>query len=192
MDHEDMQYNDRLFSHGLRRFFHTSRFNWLKSVILKHKINIYSVVEIGCFDARSLTYFQDMPSKYWGFDAGWEGGLDEAKKTFANFNNYYFIESNSASDLLKFVDTKSCLTIALETLEHINPAEVPDYLSAVSEITDGFFFSYGSQRKRYFIFSKVPFEKVVLWWSLRLYIVRNIMGYARKNEKGSAKSPQRV
>ena len=72
-------YNTRLFSGGLRRWIHISRFRWLSFVLRKFNLKYQNIVELGCFDARSLDYLTGYDS-YYGFDAGWEGGLNTAIK----------------------------------------------------------------------------------------------------------------
>ncbi len=66
---EDKTYNQRLFSPGLRGFFHNGRFKWLFNSFKKFNITKGSVLEIGCNDGRSLDYLPFVPSNYAGYDA---------------------------------------------------------------------------------------------------------------------------
>ena len=76
-------YNERLFnSNFIRTFFHLSRFNWIKYAIKKYKIKYKSLIEIGCFDGKIFEFLPVNPLYYKGYDANWEGGLDEARDKF--------------------------------------------------------------------------------------------------------------
>lgn len=49
-------------------------------MIEKYKINKDRVIEIGCYDAKILEFFQTKPSRYLGYDANWGNGISIAKK----------------------------------------------------------------------------------------------------------------
>ncbi len=115
-------YNERLFSGGARKWLHEMRFKWLR----EQTRNLEgSVFELGCFDARSLQYLAFKPTRYLGVDAGWEGGIDEAKKRYPEF------EFRRSSTLFS-PGQKFDLAVALETLEHLPRQELPGYVDMLS------------------------------------------------------------
>jgi len=117
-------YDRRLFSSGLRRRIHESRFHWLRNESAQLS---GSVLELGCFNARSLDYLGFKPAAYLGIDAGWEGGLAEA---IEKYPQYDFIESIDPDDITGNWD----LALALETLEHIPRPEMLDrYLHKLAQ-----------------------------------------------------------
>jgi hypothetical protein len=109
-------YDRRLFTSGLRRRIHEARFHWLRAESAQLS---GSVIEIGCFNARSLDYLSFKPTAYLGLDAGWEGGLTEAINRFPEFD---FMQSTDPADISGTWD----MAVALETLEHIPRPEVLD------------------------------------------------------------------
>lgn len=73
-------YNERLFSNGIRGKLHISRFEWVKERLSKLNCQCERVVELGCFDAKTIDFLPTKPDLYVGFDAEWENGLSLAKK----------------------------------------------------------------------------------------------------------------
>lgn len=129
-----VSYNDRLFSGGIRSYFHFARFDWAADQIKAFGIPSRSVMELGCFDGRMVEHLPAMPDRYIGFDANWEGGLDEAKKKYGGVATMTFVQSTSPKDML--VPGRFDLGISLETLEHIPPEMVDDYLRTLAERVD--------------------------------------------------------
>jgi hypothetical protein len=127
---ETLKYNERLFSRGLRAKLHSGRFKFAARIVNKGPYK--TVFELGCFDARSLAYLEKLPSAYVGADAGWEGGLTSAR---ASWPQYEFHEARKASDLAFLRQRRFDVSICLETLEHIPPEDVDDYLSLLATIT---------------------------------------------------------
>lgn len=124
------EYDQRLFKGGIRKYLHEKRFLWL-SEQTKNFQNFNStkeptVMEIGCFNCRSLKYLGFIPSKYYGLDAGWENGIEEAIKTYPQ---YTIKKSSNPADISDDWD----LCIALETLEHLPRPDILDqYLRQIS------------------------------------------------------------
>lgn len=85
--HNGYGYNERLFSRGLRRKLHLARFHWVNAEITRWHGSSRSVLELGCFDGKLIDFLSDKPSRYVGFDANWEGGLDAAKVKWAHEAN---------------------------------------------------------------------------------------------------------
>ncbi len=124
-------YNERLFSGGVRKWLHEARFHWLTHQCLEFGLAHQTVLELGCFDARSISYLPILPSKYYGFDANWEGGLDSAKYIWRDKNKYVFKVATQPEDL--DIGEKVDLCLCLETIEHIPPELVKGYLKRLFE-----------------------------------------------------------
>lgn len=122
MPFSSLDYNQRLFSSGVRKWLHEMRFRWLN----KETSGMSgSVFELGCFDARSITYLGFSPERYLGLDAGWEGGLDSA---IAQYPNFEFRRSDTLVQPAGTFD----LAIAMETLEHLPREQLPNYVDVLS------------------------------------------------------------
>jgi len=130
-------YNERLFRAGsLRVLYHQQRFQWVRDVLRRLNLNPASVVELGCFDGRLLDNLPSLPSTYVGLDAGWEGGLNLAQSTRAT-NSIRFLCSTDPVDLSRFPEGSFSLGVAIETMEHISPQLIDDYIAQLSRIVDG-------------------------------------------------------
>lgn len=128
----DANYNERLFSGGVRKWIHEARFFWLSRKCQEFNLVQETVLELGCFDARSISYLPNPPLRYSGYDANWEGGLDSAKDIFSSYRNYVFNIATKPEHIV--VSEKFDLCISLETLEHIPPELINDYLKRLSEV----------------------------------------------------------
>jgi len=131
-------YNERLFKGGVRAWLHIARFRWLREKCIGYQINCDFVIEIGCFDGRSIEYLSGTPKEYYGFDAGWDGGLDLAQVKYAD-KGWCFLKTTRAEDIYLPADRIASLAISLETLEHIAPELIEKYLNKISSILDGYF-----------------------------------------------------
>ena len=123
---EGKTYDQRLFSGGLRSYFHLARFHWLR----RNTEGLSGdVLELGCFNGRALDYLAFKPRAYTGIDAGVEGGIYEA---IARFPEHSFKISNDPED----IEGRFDLGIALETLEHIDRGMVTRYLDRMADAVD--------------------------------------------------------
>jgi hypothetical protein len=106
-------YNDRLFKRGLRKYWHSARFYWLQRVWEEFGPVSPSVMELGCFDGKTLDFLPPLGS-YTGYDAGWGGGLDLAiaNRTAPGIS---FQQAQSPDDLSGTYDAIICM----ETIEHV-------------------------------------------------------------------------
>ena len=128
----EKSYNDRLFSgHGLRSWLHSSRFLWLKKILKIYAVNYTSIIELGCYDGKSINYLPYPPKQYTGYDANWEKGLDVFKEIW---KNKYFYQVYSCSSIDEFNPTKEIfdLAICMETLEHVPRKDIPIYLNKLA------------------------------------------------------------
>lgn len=132
-------YNERLFSNGFRGKLHSARFKWLVSSITRLKCEYKTVLELGCFDGKTINYLPTRPERYIGLDANWEGGLDIAKEKWGDKNNYVFRQCTSPLEM--GVDNEQYdISICMETLEHIQPEMVKPYLKGLANATKQYIF----------------------------------------------------
>ena len=127
-------YNDRLFKSGLRRRLHLARFHWLRRSILKRGAALESVLELGCFDGKTLQFLPEKPARYCGYDANWENGLAIARNTWRDDGNIEFVECNAPGEFTPS-DRGFATSICMETLEHLPPAELDTYLATLAAAT---------------------------------------------------------
>jgi 2-polyprenyl-3-methyl-5-hydroxy-6-metoxy-1,4-benzoquinol methylase len=121
-------YNERIFSRGIRARLHLARFAWLQNIcaeLISDKP--LRVVELGCFDGRSIEWLPAKPAWYDGFDANWEGGLDIGRERYRGDETIHFYSCSSPS-VMTVDDREYDLGICLETMEHVPPAMVEGYL----------------------------------------------------------------
>jgi 2-polyprenyl-3-methyl-5-hydroxy-6-metoxy-1,4-benzoquinol methylase len=133
-------YNERLFSGGLRSKLHYARFHWLQREILKAGAQVDSVLEIGCFDGKTIDFLPQKPLRYCGFDANWEGGLDQARTRWQNEVNYRFNQVTLPEEMRLDFSDRFHTAITMETLEHLPEQVVEGYLQEVARHLDGYFF----------------------------------------------------
>ncbi len=130
-------YNQRLFSGGLRGWVHAARFHWLGTTLKRLRHAPERVVELGCFDAKTLDYLPRRPDFYHGYDADWEHGLTQARCRFAGDPGVELSECRTPAEMFtpqQAFDTAVCM----ETLEHVPPELVEPYLARLAAITNGY------------------------------------------------------
>jgi hypothetical protein len=132
-------YNYRLFEESWpRRMIHNSRFEWFRNTMASlYGSRAVSCIELGCFDGRLLDYFPISPCQYFGFDAGWEGGLDAAQARYHSAPGRIFRKATLPSELAGEPDASCDVAVALETLEHVPPDSVDGYLQQLARIAKG-------------------------------------------------------
>jgi hypothetical protein len=143
---EKKEYNQRLFKSGWRKYLHESRYLWLHSKMKEFNVVSPSILELGCFDAKTIDYLPLGFRKYVGYDANWEGGLVAGKQRWKDNPNVRLIESHQLQDFNSSQEKYDC-AIAMETLEHLPLDELESYIAKIASAT-----------KRYF-FVSVPYEK---------------------------------
>jgi 2-polyprenyl-3-methyl-5-hydroxy-6-metoxy-1,4-benzoquinol methylase len=163
-------YNQRLFSKGIRKSMHMARFNWLQKRVSEIPLNQFKVVELGCFDGRALSYLPAKIESYDGYDANWEKGLDQAKLDWGKEN----IRFHQCTEVDHFTCNDSFnLFISLETLEHLPPSEIGDYLNYVHK----------NITKNGYLFISVPNEIGILFVAKQIYkkiFLKDELGYSLK------------
>ncbi|MBK6564106.1 MAG: hypothetical protein IPG18_02680 [Saprospiraceae bacterium] len=161
-------YNERLFGKGWpRKKLHSGRFEWLRNEINKLELKVASVLELGCFDGRSIRYLPEDIEEYSGYDANWENGLDNAISSYKGIVKYNFILCTKAEDFNpkpKSVD----ISVSLETLEHIALSELEKYLIKLAEATREYVFITVPNEKGLILFLKYFYKK---WIYRKVYDV---------------------
>lgn len=164
MHPEGNDYNERLFDKGLRAHWHLARFLWFEKTIKDLKIEARSVVELGCYDGKTINFIHPAPEHYVGYDANWEGGLDIARKNWQNKNYNFFLCSHPR----EIKETESFdIAICMETLEHIPSDLVDPYVEKLSTITNNY------------LFVTVPVEKGPIF--LFKHLSKMLLGYSHED-----------
>ncbi len=158
---ESPSYNQRLFVGGFRKWLHDARFLWVRRVCHTMNLNSESVLELGCFDARTIPYFPTKPKRYFGFDANWEGGLDLARETYVIEELYQFVTA-TRPEQLDIPGELVSLALSLETMEHIPPELVDGYLQRISGLLNGVFIVTVPNEKGPLFLAKYLVKKLVV------------------------------
>ena len=120
------------FNGGLRAWYHCGRFHWIRNQFLKRYPQPQRILELGCFDAKTLQFLPWTPSRYYGFDAGWHGGLDQAKHTYASSEHVRLFECRTPDDLKPPEQVE--IGICMEVLEHLPESILDGYLQKLSAL----------------------------------------------------------
>ena len=142
-------YNQRLFSGGVRKWIHEARFLWLKDSLKKLDCIPVSVLELGCYDAKTIHYLPEKPLRYIGLDANWEKGLDLARDQWKDETGYEFLYCRKPDDVQ--LSESFDVSVCMETLENVPLDMVDPYLELLSTHTSKY------------TFITVPIEKGVVF-----------------------------
>ena len=132
-------YNKRLFSGNWRSRIHLSRFHWVAKQLRRLGLNHLTIIELGCYDGKTIEFLDCLPEAYLGLDANWEGGLDAGRVKWKHWPN---IELRLCRNPLDIPTPQSPYTvgICMETLEHVPPDIVEPYLQKLSGVIKGHIF----------------------------------------------------
>jgi hypothetical protein len=129
-------------AYTFRRFYarhHARRFEWMREQIAScHKQSI-SIIELGCYDARSLSYVPVNIHRYVGLDAGWQSGwsgetpfgLEAGLIRLKDRENFEARQSNSPRDIEQIRETFD-IALVLETFEYLEPSALEPYIAALA------------------------------------------------------------
>ena len=131
-----MGYNERLFGPNLRGWFHRARFRWLRRNVNALAGADLRVIELGCFDGKTLAYLPPL-RRYLGLDANWEDGLELARQRWPQDGRIEFRACRTPAEM-RLAGEEFDVGICLETLEHLPPALAEDYLRALLQAIQGY------------------------------------------------------
>jgi len=120
-----------------------------------------SVLELGCFDGKTIHFLPDTIQRYVGFDADFEGGLTLAKKIWRR-SKFDFNYCTRPEDMK--VNEMFDIAICMETFELINDELLDGYVTRIAQATKGYFFVTTSNQKGIGFASK--------------HIIKKILGYS--------------
>ncbi len=158
-------YNERLFSKGIRSRIHYSRFYWLRSSLDRLQCKPNSVLELGCFDAKTINFLPEQPKIYIGIDANFEGGLDIARNKWRE-KNYQFYESHFPDDIK--LNSYFDISICMETFEYILPQHLDSYIEKLFDLTNQYIFITTSNQKG-LVFAFKHLAKMLLGYKVSKY-----------------------
>jgi hypothetical protein len=179
-------YNERLFSgKGLRFAYHAARYHWLASEIRSLSINNPRVLELGCFDAKTLNFISfAKPAYYLGLDAGWENGLTQGNQRWRDKDWVELLQCTSPEEIPErgYFDVGICL----ETLQVMNYETEDAYLRKLGRICGKLFITV--PRERGFAFFAKHAAKMILYGPGRIpYSWREVvllsLGQSQKVER---------
>lgn len=151
-------YNERLFKNGLRKYFHLKRFSWLKNSLKRLDICPETVLELGCFDGKTIEYLPVFPKEYLGYDAGWENGLKTGKTTWSKYPQFQFILCEKIED---FKPRTVCeISVCQETYEHLPLKDAAEYLKILASNTRKYAFFSIPNEHGLLLLLKLLFQKI--------------------------------
>ena len=133
-------YNERLFKgRNFRSKLHLARYIWLSKKLKKYNYTPDKVLELGCFDGKTLEFLAHPPARYEGYDANWEGGLDIGKEKWKKFPNYHF---KLCTDISQFQPEENYfdMCVCQETLEHLPLNDRDKYIEQLAKGTNSYCF----------------------------------------------------
>ena len=142
-------YNERLFSGwGPRAAYHLSRYRWLAREIQKLNLPHPRIIELGCFDGKTLDFIEK-PSYYLGLDADGEGGLRFGQQRWQGIDNVELVMCRHADEIPNrgVFD----LGVCMETFEHLSDDLADAYLCKLRSLITGKIF-ITVPRERGFVF----------------------------------------
>ena len=131
-------YNDRLFNgNRARRFLHERRFWWLIDRLQRLNIRRADVIEIGCYDAKTISYLERSGiavTRYVGYEAD-DDIFDRVQAQWAARSEVAIVKSKSPSDI--DLSAMYDVGICMETLEHLSDEFVDAYLQILARVVRG-------------------------------------------------------
>lgn len=168
-------YNDNLFNKKtLRGKLHFARYFWLEDQVKKYSPNVTSVLELGCFDGKTLDYLPKNLSVYDGFDANWGGGLDKAKQSYQNDHTYNFHASSTVSAFSP-PQQQYDISICMETLEHLPLKNLEAYVHRLWEYTTEKCYVTIPNEKGIVLLIKYLVKKFILRHVSETYTLRDLL-----------------
>jgi 2-polyprenyl-3-methyl-5-hydroxy-6-metoxy-1,4-benzoquinol methylase len=128
-------YNERLFNgKTIRSKLHFARYVWLRKKLKQYNCPFDTILELGCFDGKTIEFLEKPPRQYDGYDANWEGGLELGRKKWPQHPDYHF---NLCTSISEFQPRENYFDISVcqETLEHLPVADLDKYIERLAKAT---------------------------------------------------------
>ena len=133
-------YNTRLFNNkNIRGKLHLSRYYWLQKKVANYCPKPNTVIELGCFDGKTLDYLPQTNFYYEGYDANWEGGLDMGRENLKERANTELFFCDNV-DVFKPSLEKFDISICMETLEHLPLLQLELFIQLLAKHTKNYCF----------------------------------------------------
>jgi hypothetical protein len=161
-----LAYNRRLFAgRGIRSSYHCARFHWLSEQIRNCGLPSPRVIELGCFDAKTIDFIREPPTYYLGLDAGWENGLFRAMEQLKSNRSVELMLCTSPAQIPE--RGRFDVGICMETLQHLDDDLAKCYLAKLSQLIDGKLF-VTVPRERGLVFVARRVSKAMLFGRARI------------------------
>lgn len=117
--------------HGWQGLYHRRRFAWILDKLRPYDLSAIRIIELGCFDAKLLSFLPQKPAFYLGLDAGYENAVLAAAETYCGDDRIDIRLSNRPEDI---PDENFDFGICMETFEHIRPELVDAYIAGLARV----------------------------------------------------------
>lgn len=120
---------------GLLSQYHLWRFHWLGRTIARLPISAARIIELGCFDARSLEFVPIPIDCYEGFESH-PGAVALARRRWNASEQIHIHNCESAEQMQP--DKTFNVALCMEVLEHLSNETLHGYLAAIARSLDGY------------------------------------------------------
>ena len=141
-------YRQRLSSSFLRRKYHQVRYLELQ----RFSFHKYDVLEIGCHDGLSLEFMK--PRRYFGYDVGWEDGIETIQPKPIDHHHCTFMKTGSFDEAIQ-ASFEPTLLLALETIEHLPEEELAAIFTYIQSKNVNFLFSVPNEIGLIFVLKSI-------------------------------------
>ncbi len=155
-------YNTRLFNKKkIRGRLHLSRYYWLQKKVFDYCPQLNSVIELGCFDGKTLDFLPNTNFYYEGYDANWEGGLDLGRENLKERGNCELFFCDNVQ-LFQPKRSQFDISICMETLEHLPLEQLEPYIQQLAKYTGKYCFVTIPNEGGIVFLTKYFIKKVIL------------------------------
>lgn len=152
-------YNERLLNtKTFRGRLHFARFIWLQNEANTLGLSNNSILELGSYDGKAIQFLNN-PSKYTGYDANWENGLELAKERWKDHPEYTFHECTTPAQFNPSQEIFD-ITICQEVLEHLRSPHLEEYIKVLAASTRQYCFVTVPNEQGFFFLLKFIWKKL--------------------------------
>ena len=120
-----------------------------------------SVIELGCFDGKTLDFLPNTNFYYEGYDANWEGGLDLGRENLKERGNCELFFCDNVQ-LFQPKRSQFDISICMETLEHLPLEQLEPYIQQLAKYTGKYCFVTIPNEGGIVFLTKYFIKKVIL------------------------------